>query len=142
MNNGETEKKIMSLLSSAELKEDKSKLFKELRAYLEDKGEADYDYDESNSKEALEQLFKIFTAKNTFEKGVLVKWKKGLKNRRRPKYFEPSIVIDYIKENPPLNSAEEGSSLYREPLDLALGLIDENGDFDIFYFDSRRFEPY
>ena len=31
---------------------------------------------------------------------------------------------------------------YREPLDVVLGLTDEDGDFLCFHFDSRRFEPF
>lgn len=33
-------------------------------------------------------------------------------------------------------------SLYREPLDLLLGILHKDGDFLMYHFDSRRFQPY
>jgi len=90
----------------------------------------------------LEQRNLLFSKTHVFAKNQLVKWKKGLKNRKLPKENQPAVVIDVL--SPPLISeAESGTPYFREPLDILLGFIDErDGDFLVFHYDSRRFEPY
>jgi len=63
--------------------------------------------------------------------------------RLLPRYGEPAVVVATL-EQPIFDKAAEdsGSPFFREPLDLALGVIDNYNDFVIFYFDSRRFEPF
>jgi len=89
------------------------------------------------------------SAKNAFEKvydfklGDIVIWKKGLKNKARPALNEPAIVMEILEE--PLKDETEkgaGSAYFNEPLDLVLGMIDDEGDLLIFYYDKRRFQPY
>ncbi len=99
-----------------------------------------------NMPEHLERLRngrKKFNEKYDFKPGDLVVWKKGMKNKARPAYDEPAIVMEVLKE--PLKDGEEqnsGSPYFNEPLDLILGISDEDGDFLIFHYDKRRFEPY
>ena len=53
------------------------------------------------------------------------------------------MVIDVLQQA--VYDHEErgaGSSYFREPLDIVLGIVDEEGDFLVFYLDSRRFEPF
>ncbi len=77
-----------------------------------------------------------------FKPGDLVVWKKGLKNKARPALGEPAIVVQTL-ETPLRDQAKEsGTPYFNEPLDLALGLLDEDEDFVIFHYDRRRFEPY
>lgn len=92
--------------------------------------------------ELLTKRFNAFSEKYNFEKSQIVKWKSGLKNRRFPFENQPAIVVDIL--NPPLiHEADAGTPYFREPLDILLGFIDEkDGDFVVFHFDSRRFEPY
>jgi len=93
--------------------------------------------------EDLKQLNALFSTKYVFEKNQIVRWKKGLQNRRLPAKNQPAIVMDVL--HPPILSSEEqsGSPYFREPLDIVLGFIDESdGDFMAFHYDSRRFEPY
>lgn len=76
-----------------------------------------------------------------FRPGQLVKWKEGLKNKKRPRYGEPAIVVEVLEE-PVFDEKEGGGSPYfREPLDIVLGVILE-GDFVLFHYDKRRFEPF
>jgi hypothetical protein len=77
-----------------------------------------------------------------FQVGQLVKWKKGLQNRKLPKEYQPAIVVAVL-DNPVLNDEKEtGSTYFREPLDIVLGMTtDEGGSFITFYYDKRRFEP-
>ena len=78
----------------------------------------------------------------TLHVGMLAMWKPGLKNRRFPLYGQPAIVVE--KLDPPLldHEAEAGSTYYREPLDVLLGILHKDGDFLVYHFDSHRFQPY
>jgi len=91
----------------------------------------------------LREAFTTFQLENTFKVGDIVRWKNGMKNRLRPAYSEPAIVIEFNSSKPALLN-EKGSETpyFREPLDLQLGLLDKDGDFVIYYFDSRRFQPW
>jgi hypothetical protein len=88
------------------------------------------------AKAAFEQAYQ-------FSPGDIVVWKKGLKNRVRPSYNEPAIVLEILDE--PLKdekTQDSGKPYFNEPLDLKLGLLDADGDFLIFYYDKKRFEHY
>ncbi len=86
------------------------------------------------------ELYKsLVEARQSFTPGQLVQWKPGLKNRRVPLYGQPVVVVEALAE-PVLTDADSGSQYYREPLDIALGIVDQGDDFDVFHFDSRRFE--
>lgn len=77
-----------------------------------------------------------------FMPGSLVRWKSGLRNRTRPEYDEPAVVVEVL-DRPVLDKeTDSGSPYFQEPLDLLLGIIDEEGDFVIFHYDRRRFEPF
>lgn len=81
---------------------------------------------------------------HTFQPGQLVKWKKGMRNRLRPAYGEPVIVIEVM--DPPIYEAGEeksgGSAYFHEPLSLIAGTFLKKGGFLCFHYDHRRFEPY
>ena len=72
----------------------------------------------------------------------LVKWKRGLRNRVIPRDGEPAIVVELLKEAIMDSERDPGSSYFREPLDIVLGVIDPDGDFAVFHYDRRRFEPW
>ena len=74
--------------------------------------------------------------------GMLVQWKPGLKNRRHPEYGRPVIALELLV--PPLidTTFESGSSYFREPLGIVVGLLDEGVGLSAMYVDARRFEPY
>ncbi|EDN68535.1 hypothetical protein BGP_4848 [Beggiatoa sp. PS] len=59
-----------------------------------------------------------------FKIGDIVQWKPGLKNKRRPYQHEPAIVVDILE--PPLfdETQDSGSSYFREPLDMVIGIAD------------------
>lgn len=96
-----------------------------------------------------EHISKLRTAKEMFDKlydfksGDLVVWKKGLRNKVKPALNEPAIVMQIL--DTPLRDQDKqdsGTPYFNEPLDLVLGLIDEDGEFALFHYDKRRFEPY
>lgn len=83
-----------------------------------------------------------FLQNYNFQKGQVVKWKKGLKNRKFPEENQPAIVIEVLDEPIIQTERDSGTPYFREPLDIAIGIIDRDGDFLIFHYDKRRFEPY
>lgn len=74
--------------------------------------------------------------------GMLATWKPGLKNRRFPAYGQPAIVVERLSAPLLDHETESGMTYYREPLDLLLGILYRDGDFLVYHFDSRRFQPY
>ncbi|MBK1725169.1 hypothetical protein [Thiocystis violacea] len=96
---------------------------------------------------ALRERYRLLTRRHAFAPGDLVTWKPGLKNHRIPRYGQPAVVVEVL-ETPVLDqeAGVAGSTYFREPLDLVLGLIwDEEpcrGELMTFHFDSRRFQPW
>ena len=90
--------------------------------------------------EVLRANYERYGAKETFRPGQLVVWKNGLKNRKRPVEGEPGIVIEVL-EQPVFDSeqGDAGSPYFRESLDIRIGVLDEDEEFLIFHYDSRRF---
>ena len=92
----------------------------------------------------LRERYQSFVQPQRFAPGQLAEWKPGLKNKRIPRYGQPAVVIE-ILETPVLDREDEaGSTYFREPLDVVLGLLwDEGparGEFVTFHYDSRRFQ--
>lgn len=93
--------------------------------------------------ELLQELHEKLKRRHELKEGELVRWKSGLKNKRRPADGEPCIVIEVLEEtiyNMPESGA--GSPYFREPLDLLVGIVDDDKELVIYHVDSRRFEPY
>lgn len=94
----------------------------------------------------LRERFALLRKAYRFKPNDLVTWKPGLKNRRAPAYGIPAIVISVLDEPLFDTEQESGSTYFREPLDLVLGLLWDcdpgRGDFVTFHFDSRRFQPW
>ncbi len=76
-----------------------------------------------------------------FERGDIVRWKKMLKNKRLPHKNQPAVVVEVL-DNPIHDDFNSATPYFREPLDIALGMIDEDDEFMVFHYDSRRFELY
>jgi len=90
----------------------------------------------------LKECKELLEVEYNFKKGDIVKWKPNLQNRGLPEYDEPVIVLDLLDS--PLYDEEEGpsSTYFKEPLDIVLGYIAEDGELISFYFDKRRFQPF
>jgi len=97
-----------------------------------------------NRAELASKHYEVFSNKEEqqIQKGMLVQWKPGLKNRKRPRPNEPAVVIDILAT--PFYDQENGSGTpyFREPMDLVLGMVDDDGEFIIFHYDARRFRPH
>jgi len=91
--------------------------------------------------ESLRILHQRFIERHEFNVGDIIQWKKSLKNRKHPAYNEPVVVVELLAE--PIHDAtdESGSPYFRERLDIVLGIVDPEGDFLLFHYDQRRFEP-
>jgi hypothetical protein len=86
--------------------------------------------------------FEYASNANRFKPGDLVVWKDGMRNKKTPQNRTPAIVIEHLATPIISNTDNAGSAYYREPLDLLAGFIDEDGDFVIYHFDSRRFKHF
>ena len=94
------------------------------------------------SIERLKQLQESMAVKHAFKPGDAVVWKRGLKNKKIPRDGDQVVVVAVLEQ--PVPDREEisaGSQYFNEPLDLQLGVFDSDGDFAVYHFDSRRFEP-
>jgi len=94
---------------------------------------------EPPSPEVLNERMRSLLAPECFQPGDLVQWKTGLKNKRLPKQDQLGVVVEMLPV--PITDEDKGASgsYFMEPLDMKLGLIDEDGDFVVFHYDSRRF---
>lgn len=97
----------------------------------------------SKQPQQVYQGYETYVKDDSFNVGDMVKWKPGMKNRQRPKEGEPAIVIEFRPQDPLFTTTKKetdaGSPLYREPLTLAVGMLDNEKDLIIFYFDHHRF---
>ena len=93
------------------------------------------------SSEKLKQCLLQFNTRHEFKPGQLVKWKPSMANKNLPKEGDVAIVVETI--DPPLLDTEDrtGSSYYKEPLDIKLGVITDDGTFRVYHYDSSRFMP-
>lgn len=89
--------------------------------------------------EKLREMKALFDVKHTFQANDIVMWKPNLKNRSIPEYNEPVIVLEVL-ETPVFDESETGSTYFREPLDIILGVLAE-GELISFHYDSRKFQP-
>lgn len=94
----------------------------------------------------LRERYARLNQSHRFKPGDLVTWKPGLMNRRVPLRGQPAVVVSVLAEPILDTETESGSTYFREPHDLVLGVIWDKepgrGDFVLFHFDSRRFEPW
>ena len=90
----------------------------------------------------LEQKFSAFLEEKAtkFDVGDVVKWKKGLKNKKYPKEGQYCMVVEELEQPIIQDTKDSGSPYYREPLDLVLALLDDDSDLLILHYDKRRFE--
>ncbi len=111
---------------------------------LDDGGEELLAEPTEDTTQHLHTLYERLTngRERTLRPGQMVTWKPGLKNRRFPAYGQPAIVVERLTIPILDHEAEAGSPYYREPLDVLLGILRRDGDFLVYHFDSRRFQPY
>lgn len=89
----------------------------------------------------LTQFFERLAVHHVFQPGDLVTWKPGLRNKLMPAKGQPGIVIEKLAEPVMDDAADADSPYYREPLDIAVGVVDADDDVLVYWFDSRRMQP-
>lgn len=96
--------------------------------------------------ETLKERFQLLMEEEEFVRGMLIEWKPGLKNKKRPDYGEPIIVTEVLPEPVHDPTKAAGSTYFREPLDFIGGFLQEmdseESDFVLLHFDSRRFQRF
>jgi hypothetical protein len=75
-----------------------------------------------------------------FKPEDVVRWKKGLKNKKYPKEDQVAMVIEELTTPIQQGERDSGSPYFNEPLDLVLGVLDDDEDLMVFHYDKRRFE--
>lgn len=80
----------------------------------------------------------LFNEKHTFAVGDIVEWKPGMANKKAE---GPFVVVKVLQVPVTDAEASPGSPYFNEPLDIVLGHIDADGDFMLYYYDSRRLQP-
>lgn len=92
-----------------------------------------------------ERYHQLKEVKHMLQPGMIVTWKPGLKNRRVPSYGKPGIVVSML-EAPVFDTEESGSSYFREPLDMLIGVFIETGqhrgEFMVFHSSAERYQPW
>ncbi|WP_449428485.1 hypothetical protein [Rhodanobacter umsongensis] len=78
----------------------------------------------------------------SLQPGMLAQWKPGMKNRKTPDYGVPMMVVEVLEQPVIDTTFESGSIYFRERLDIVLGFLDEDEEFCLLHYDSRRFEAY
>ncbi len=100
-------------------------------------------FEAANSANAeLAALMARLMQKHTLTPGMLVTWKPGLRNKKLPRQGEPLIVQEVLDAPQFDKQSRSGSPYYREPYDLIGGLLDSDGEYVAYHYDSRRFMPY
>jgi len=94
------------------------------------------------TRDLLTAVFQRFQTNEAFQLGQHVKWKAGLRNRLLPDDGDPAIVVEIL--DPPIVDPiqDSGSPYFQENLDVRLGILDEEGQFQVYFYDSRRFEAF
>lgn len=85
----------------------------------------------------LKQLAASLTeTQKAFKVGDLITWKDGLRNKR----LDGVLVVTQVLPEPVLDTeGKPGNPYFREPLDIKVGHLDEDGDLIESHVDSRRF---
>jgi len=83
---------------------------------------------------------------NEFAIGDIVQWKTELRNKSRPAYGQPAIILE-VKDPPEANLEDDsGSPYFREPLDIVIGFLDaaigETDQMLAYHVDGRRLEHH
>ncbi len=90
----------------------------------------------------LTAAFQALREHHRFAPGDLVRWKAGLRNKKRPHDGQPVIVMEVFDEPLYDHETSSGSPYFREPLTLVVGDLDDDGDFVLWHLDGRRLEHF
>lgn len=98
--------------------------------------------DDDPAIQELKKSYEAYISNESLSTGDVVSWKPGMRNRTLLNYRQPAIVIEKLQYPIFDESQNAGSQYFHEPLDLRVGFLDDNNQFVIYFYDSRRFEKY
>lgn len=98
--------------------------------------------DDDSAIQVLKRSYETYISNESLSTGDVVSWKPGMRNRTLPNYRQPAIVIEKLQYPIFDESQNAGSQYFHEPLDLRVGFLDDNNQFVIYFYDSRRFEKF
>ena len=130
-------------MTTTEISEEELQGLKKLKKLLDSSsssGDMILPTDETALNVLNQKVSKFLDNSKTIKVGDIVRWKKGLKNRKYPKENQLCKVIEVIEKPIIQDARDSGSPYYREPLDLILALLDDNSDLVLYHYDKRRFE--
>jgi len=84
---------------------------------------------------------RFMSTPHAFKPGDIIRWKRGMKNKCFPANDTPIIVIEVLTTPIYDREGDAGSPYFKEPLTLVAGCLKDDGQFTVFHYDSRRFEP-
>jgi hypothetical protein len=90
----------------------------------------------------LTERFASIVSQRDYGYGDFVEWIPGLRNRTIPAYGEPAVVISIDEQAFEDSTRDVNSGYFKEPIDLALGVLDQQDELVVFHFDSRRFRKF
>ena len=97
--------------------------------------------DTDNEAQALIETFATYARPVDLKPGDIVKWKPGMKNKRRPAEDELAVVVEIYPQPVYRHYAKfAGSPVYDEPINARIALLDHDGEFMVYGFDLARFE--
>ena len=89
----------------------------------------------SNKETLIKMTSSLMEPKQEFKIGDVVTWKDGLRNKRSE---GPFVVTAVLGEAIADASEDPGSPYFREPLDVRVARLDDDGELLENYLDSRR----
>jgi len=95
--------------------------------------------DERADDELIRKVAAFVESPVDFKPGDIVRWKKGLKNKKMPADEQPAVVINQLSK-PIIVDKDSGTPYFNEPLDLVLAFTGREGELVVFYYDRRRFK--
>ena len=98
--------------------------------------------DDDSAIQVLKRSYETYISNESLSTGDVVSWKPGMRNRTLPNYRQPAIGIEKLQYPIFDESQNAGSQYFHEPLDLRVGFLDDNNQFVIYFYDSRRFEKF
>lgn len=131
---------LIKLLSASDEQSDNEQILRAIIARIANDSSNKQIIDIEKHISILKDSVRKYNQETIFKIGDIVQWKEGLKNKKRPQYGEPCIVVEILDNPISDNEAPIESPYYSEKLDIKLGLLADNGEFFTFHYDKNRFD--
>lgn len=113
------------------------KLFEEVLTHARESTDGEWSQCPAN----LRKYGDLYMITHGLKPGMLVTWKKGLRNRNWPFDGQPAYLVDILVDNVSPET-DSGDPRYMEPLTARILLKTPCDDFEIYTVDLQRLQPY